>query len=196
MEDKTTGRITIRLIVSILLMSGCSAEPEPPVAPLQQEERTPDQESWNATIYLLEDARHRIIVDANHRLFYQTDQETILDEGLTVRFFDEEGNLSSTLTAERGRIFESSQDMTVYGNVLIVSREHGRLETDSLRWVEQENRITTEADVQISTERDIITGVGFEADPDLEEWRILHNVKGRFDRGDELEEQFDVTPES
>ena len=85
--------------------------------------------------------------------------------------------------------------MTVHGNVLVVSSEHGRLETDSLRWVEQENRITTGAAVRVSTERDVVTGVGFEADPNLEEWRILCDVEGRFDRGDELEEQFGETQE-
>ncbi len=192
MENKTTGFI----ILLVWPFISCTSAPEPPAPPvIHAEERVPDQESWKATIYLFQDARNRIVLDANHRLYYQADQETILDEGLTVRFFDENGNLSSTLTAERGRIFESSRNMTVHGNVLVVSSDHGRLETDTQSWVEQENRIMTGAAVRLSTARDVVTGEGFEADPNLEEWRILRDVKGRFDRGDELEEQFGETQE-
>ncbi len=190
MENKATGFIILLLWPFI----GCASAPEPAGSPvIHAEERVPDQESWKATVYLFQDARNRIVLDANHRLYYQADQETIFDEGLTVRFFDENGRLSSTLTADRGRILESSRNMTVHGNVLIVSSEHGRLETDSLKWVEQENRITTGAVVRLSTARDVVTGVGFEADPNLDEWRIFRDIKGRFDRGDELEEQFSET---
>ena len=195
MENKTPGGMNhLALLLLCLVWLCCSEENRSPGTTPEAVGRLPDQESWQATIYLLEDDRHRVIVEAGHRVFFQTEQETRIDEGLTVQFFDENGVLSSTLTAAEGVIFEETRDMTVSGSVVIISPDRGKLETDSLSWIEDDNRITTRSRVRISTERDVITGIGFEADPNLDQWQILKDVEGTFDRGDALREQMNDSP--
>lgn len=195
MENKTPRRMNhMASLLLCLVWLCCSEQNQTPGTTSAAAGRVPDQESWQATIYLLEDDRHRVIVEAGHRMMFQSEKETRIDEGLTIQFFDENGVLSSTLTADEGVIFEETRDMTVSGSVVIISPDRGKLETDSLTWIQSDNRITTRSRVRISTERDVITGVGFEADPNFDQWQILKDVEGRFDRGDALREQMDDSP--
>lgn len=180
----------IRLLIILLLASGCGTNP-PATTEISLREEDPDQEAWNTTIYLSENGLQRVVVTAAHRMHFTNEQRTVMDEGMHVDFYDEDGRLASTLTADQGIIDEQSHDMTVIGNVVIVSLEYGTLKTDSLRWIETDNRFRTEARVHISTSKDVITGSGFEADPGLSRWEIFRDVRGQFDRGDELSRQFD-----
>lgn len=174
-----------------LLAAACFETPVPPTYEAPEEEHLPDQEAWDTTIYLLQDNRQRVVATAGHRVHHPATQQTVIDEGLRVEFYDEEGRHASTLAADRGVIDEQSRDMSAIGRVVVVSPEHGALETDSLRWTQETNRIATDAPVRITTEKDTITGIGFEADPGLREWEIRRDVRGRLDRQEELSKHID-----
>ncbi len=167
------------LLGLFIVVTGCQ-EIKTPAYEADTADR-PDQEAWNTTIYLSQDGRQQAIVKAAHRLRYNTRQQTIIDQGIYVEFYDNDG-LSSTLKAERGVIDEQSHNLWVYGSVVIDSPEHGSLEADSLQWLEEKDLIETESHVILSTKRDVITGQGFEADPGLKNWTIRHNVQGQFVR--------------
>ncbi|MDP6054432.1 MAG: LPS export ABC transporter periplasmic protein LptC [Candidatus Latescibacteria bacterium] len=169
----------LRLLCLLILLLGCQEIKTPAYKP--NPEDLPDQEAWNTTIYLSQDGRQRAMVKAAHRLHYAATQSTVIDQGIYVEFYDEDG-LTSSLEAERGIIDEHAHNLWVKGNVVIKSLEHGTLETDSLQWLEEQNLIETEAHVKLFTERDIITGQGFEADPGLKNWTIHRNIRGRFIR--------------
>lgn len=174
---------------------GCGDPRQRPSAPLTWNEHAPDQETWGATIYLFQEGQRRVVVTATHITRYLKSKQTTLDQGIRIEFYDQDGQQASTLTADRGMLDEQSQDMIASGHVVVVSHRGGKLETDSLRWVENTNRIRTESPVRISTEKDTITGIGFEADPNLDHWEITRNVQGRFDRGDEIEKVLDSPEE-
>jgi len=152
---------------------------------------TPDQEAWNATVYFVEDSLQRAVVKTGRRRHYVKEKTTRLDQGVYAEFFDETGKRSATLTAREGVIDENTRDLRVSGEVVVVSVEHGTLLTDSLRWIETERKILTDAPIRIVTVKDTITGEGFEAETSLRKWKILHNVKGLFDREDEASEKLD-----
>lgn len=170
------------VILCLLFIFSACQEIEMPAYDGKAED-LPDQEAWNTTIFLSQDGRRQALIKAAHRARYDDRQATIIDDGIYVEFYDDEG-LSSTLEAERGVIDEASHNLWVYGQVVIKSPEHGTLETDSLRWLEDKNLIETDAPVKLSTERDVITGQGFEADPGLKNWTIRHNIRGHFIRTD------------
>lgn len=184
----------ILLLPSILwLGAGCGGN-RSHAGPPNRSDSAPDQETWDATIYLLQDRQQQVVVTASHIAHYEKLQQTKIDQGFRITFYDHDGRRSSTLTADRGTIDEQSHDMSAAGHVVVVSDRGGTLTTDSLQWIEQANRIRTDAPVRISTEKDVITGIGFEADPNLEHWEITRNVQGRFNRGDELSNRFEEPP--
>ncbi len=140
----------------------------------------PDQEAWNTTIYLSRHGRQEATIRAGHRLYYSATNVTVMDGGVYVEFYEEDGSLSSTLEAERGDIDGLTHDLRVRGGVTVRSTERGTLETDSLTWVNAENLIETEAAVRLTRETDVLTGDGFEADPGMRRWIIRRDIKGRF----------------
>ena len=140
----------------------------------------PDQEAWNTTIYLSRHGRQEATIRAGHRLYYSATNVTVMDGGVYVEFYEEDGSLSSTLEAERGDIDGLTHDLRVRGGVTVRSTERGTHETDSLTWVNAENLIETEAAVRLTRETDVLTGDGFEADPGMRRWIIRRDIKGRF----------------
>ena len=140
----------------------------------------PDQEAWNTTIYLSRDGRQEATVKAGHRLYFSDSNVTVMDGGIHVQFYDDDGSLASTLEAEKGEIDGQTHDLRVRGDVTVFSLERGTLETDSLTWINAANLIETDAAVRLTRDRDIITGEGFEADPAMRRWTIRRQIKGRF----------------
>ena len=94
-----------------------------------------------------------------------------------IEFFDKFGNLQTTLTSDKGEYFQTSRDMLAYGNVVVVSVEGDVLETDSLRYVNAEDRIVSDSRVKITRGRNVTTGVGLRCDHNLNSVEILKDVQ-------------------
>jgi len=96
----------------------------------------------------------------------------------TVHFFDEEGEKTSTLTADSGFIFQDTGDMIALGDVEVVTKDSSRLKTNSLKWKEKERKITSDDDVLIERKGKMIRGRGLITDPNLEHIVIEGKVIG------------------
>lgn len=169
-----------RLVLAVVL---CAAACQPVDQPIPEEvtqDVLPDQEAWNTTIYLSRDGRQEATIRAGHRLYFSETNVTVIDEGIHVEFFEDDGSLASTLEAEWGEIDGQTHNLRVRGGVTVHSTERGTLETDSLTWLNVANLIVTDAAVRLTGDTDVIAGDGFEADPGMRQYIIRRNVKGRF----------------
>jgi LPS export ABC transporter protein LptC len=97
-----------------------------------------------------------------------------------IEFYDEFGNLQSTLDADSGEYFDTSHDMLAYGNVVVVTVEGDVLETDSLRYLNAEDKIVNDCFNRLRRGDDIITGYGLECDHNLSSVDIKRDVEARF----------------
>lgn len=97
-----------------------------------------------------------------------------------IEFFDELGNLQSTLTADSGQYFDTSHDMLAYGDVVVVTAEGDVLETDSLRYLNEEDKIVNDCFNRLTRGNDVITGYGLECDHNLSSVDIKRDVEARF----------------
>ncbi|MCY3556178.1 MAG: LPS export ABC transporter periplasmic protein LptC [Gemmatimonadetes bacterium] len=167
------------LFVAVLFPAACQPV-DPPVPEEGAKDALPDQEAWNTTIYLSRDGRQEATIRAGHRLYFSETNVTVIDEGIYVEFFEEDGSLASTLEAEWGEIDGQTHDLRVRGGVTVHSSERGTLETDSLTWLNAANLIVTDAAVRLTGDTDVIAGDGFEADPGMRGYIIRRNIKGRF----------------
>ncbi len=106
--------------------------------------------------------------------------------------YDSLGQGMATVTADSGAVDEAASFLLATGNVHAHSMKGVDVTTDSLRWNKAANQISTEAKVRvISEEGDVLTGRGFISDADLNNWRILSDVKGVFVKAHERVEKFD-----
>ncbi len=109
---------------------------------------------------------------------YQARNVFLLDNP-RIQFFDEMGNLQTTLTARNGEYSTISHDMLAYGDVVATSTKGEILETDSLRYLNEKDKIVSDSHVKLTRGRDVITGIGMEADHTLDSVDIKRNMRAR-----------------
>ena len=173
----------LALIVGAIV-AGCSKIEDAP-ARTEPSQRPPDQEVWGWKTTLTEGGRRRAVVSAGHYQRYDRSDKADLSGGVTIQFLDSSGETRSKLTARQAEIAEKTRDMVVFGEVVLVAQDSTRLETDSLRWHHQSEKIAGEGNVTIRRPDGVETGVGFEATSDLKRW-TLRQVITRLGRADSL----------
>ena len=179
-ESARHARFWLSCLIMAAIMCSPACQPvDQQASDSDAQETAPDQEAWNTTIYLSTHGRQEATIKAGHRLYFAESNITVMDGGINVEFFEEDGSLSSVLEAERGEIDGRTHDLRVWGDVHVYSTDRGTLETDSLTWINASNIIETEAAVRLTRDRDVLTGDGFEADPAMRRWTIRRHIKGQ-----------------
>ena len=96
-------------------------------------------------------------------------------------------------------IKEKTKELWVSGEVVVVTDEGVKLETETLRWDPNIDRIITDDFVRVTRKEDVLTGYGMEADQELRNIKIKREVKGILrdvPSREELEETEEEKPES
>ncbi len=167
------SRVVITFSISLGLFAGCEEKIKPTVLPGISSETIPQQESWNSTVTLTDSGRVRAIIEAGYIRVYATVNETLLSEGIRVRFFNDSGEHTSTLTAQEGKVDDRSNDLEATGDVRVVSTDSTLLETSHLLWDNAKRLVHTQDYVKITSPREKIQGRGLEADQHLQNYRIF-----------------------
>ena len=126
----------------------------------------PDSEVFGADITLYDGALRKALIKADRIKRFEAVDSTMAYV-VSVDFLDSLGNVTSNLVGDSAIIRETTQRMTVYSNVIVVTPDGGKLETDSLVWNPDIQKIQTDAYVVLTRERDVMTGWGLEANHDL-----------------------------
>jgi LPS export ABC transporter protein LptC len=106
-------------------------------------------------------------------------EEIIKVDEVTVRFYDENENEYSVLTAPRGELNTRTHNIFVEDSVYVVTNDSTKLHTESLFWLNDSAKILTDAYVRI-LKRDgtVIEGKGLRTDPRLSRIEIIGETKG------------------
>jgi LPS export ABC transporter protein LptC len=104
-------------------------------------------------------------------------RNTVVARGLRIDFFDEKGERASTLTSHEGEMNDLTHDMVARGAVVIQTTEGTRMTTDQIRFLNRQQRIQTESFVRVDRRGDVLTGWGFESDPQLKDFQFKRQVK-------------------
>src|SRR6266850_2779509 len=90
---------------------------------------------------------------------------------------------SWTVTGDEGDLNQETKDVELRGNVVLVSSDGLRLETDRLRWDSDAQRAWTEDPVVIYRAGAVVRGTGFESKVAEEISSIKGRVRATFTRG-------------
>jgi len=168
------------LIFSLMItfLSGCVSEKKESVSS-QAEDKYPDQVSWDATILITKQANRLGLLKAGKIEKYSRENITLLKDNIKVDFFNEQGDHTSVLTAKGGKVFDLTQNMLAYGNVVVESDSGMTLFTDTLRWDHDKQKIISDVPIMITTlESDTLYGDSFISDPNLKNRKIV-NPRGK-----------------
>lgn len=109
--------------------------------------------------------------------FINSNPRLVFTDSIVVIFFDRNSDTLSNLQANKALINETENLMHVSDNVILISSNGNKLETNYLSWDEKKEKIFTEENVIITTDKEVINAQGFVSDPDFIEYS-LHKVNG------------------
>lgn len=178
------GKAGIWGILLLLLgtLSGCGTHQEEATGTAPEEQppvrgQMPDQESWEATIFLTREGRKMAEVWAGYMAVYNSRKRTLLKDSIHVDFFDNQGRHKSVLTAREGMIEHNTRNLVARGNVVVVSDSGIVLETEELKWNNFKQKIISDVEVKFYTPTDTLIGDSFISDADLKNYEI-RNARG------------------
>lgn len=165
------------IIIAFLIFSACEGPEKDKIKikAIISDEILPDQISYNTEVAFVDSSFTKAILNAGRARIYNSNQETLLDSSVRVRFFDKnDKNKVSILTCDSARIDDVTKNMFAFGNVVVISKSQNmKLETSILEWKNELQRLYSTEYVEITTDREILRGFGFESDPDLNDYRIF-----------------------
>jgi len=168
-------KIVMLLMASALVFLSCSSRQE--AGNITPPDKLPDQIMENSVVVFTVNGIKSTVVKAKYVEKFLADDLTIA-RGLYVDFFDKEGTHTSVLVADSGNIREVKQNLEVRGEVVFTTDRGVNLETKSLRWDPNLNKILTDDFVKVTRGKDVVTGYGLESDPELKHITIKRNVSG------------------
>ena len=122
------------------LAAACTDAGVRPTA-LTQTADSADQRLLKMTTTITSEGIRRSYVEAETAYVYQNQAITDLRR-MKILFFDEQGNLKSTLVADKGLLGTYSNRLEARGNVIATSPDGRRLTTEHLIYDKQANQIT------------------------------------------------------
>lgn len=156
-----------------LALGGCQGKPSS--TPSGAEIRLPDQEARDFTLTESSVGKKSWTLRATYAAMYN-DRHLVDAKTVLIEFFDAKGETYSTLVAEEGLVHQRTNDLEARGKVKIVTTTGVTLETDSLRWINATGKIVSDAFVRVTRHGDIVTGRGFESDPNLDHFQLVSDV--------------------
>jgi LPS export ABC transporter protein LptC len=171
--------------VSITLMFLTSCDQKETTAPANYS--GPLREGENVTMLYAEKDILKMRMKGKRVLEFENgDRE--FPEGLFLEFFDENGKLTSTLTANHAYFFKREYQWRGRGHVEVKNLEtQEQLNTEELYWKPDTKRIFTDQFVTIREVSDVIYGKGLDAAQDLSDYTIRRPA-GEFEATDDTEE--------
>lgn len=164
------GRSSVCLFMAALVSAtACAPDETPPTAGPEVLREGVDMVLIDMEHYLTRQGvrRGRLLSDTAE---YLSENEIHL-RPVELTFFDDEGREVSLLTADFAVFNEVSEDMEATGNVVVLDRrDDGRLETEQIRYVKQEDRLYGDRQFVYESNggRTVMRGDSFESDPGLD----------------------------
>lgn len=167
-------KIFLVACLMLALVAGCKNEHVKPVinGDINSSE-IPAQESWKSTIVMTDSGMTRAIVQAGHLRMMLNKQETLIDQGLQVDFYNRAQVKNTTLTSLSGKVDDKTKNLFAYQNVVTKNDSGVVLQTEQLMWDNTRQKIMTDKFVTITTRTERMQGYGFESDQFLRNYTIF-----------------------
>ena len=176
------------VIVLLMLAVGCSREEDQPAPTSIAGDWPPDQVLFDATITdTAEGARHWILDSQRLEKQKKSDEAELYTVHMD---FYKADTLFSTLTSERGRANLKTKLLYAWGDVVVVTRDGRRLETEELTYDNKLGRIHNDVFNRFTRgDNAVMTGIGMEATPELDYFELKNEVAAEFDNDGQGEQK-------
>jgi LPS export ABC transporter protein LptC len=157
--------LSVLSVISVLSVLACEETGAKPTTTVAATDSA-DQILEGFSHYVTKDGIRRSRVEADTAYFYEPTQVTELKK-IRVVFFDGQGEEGSTLTGKTGSYRWQDGSMEANGSVVVVSPDGRRLKTESLRYDNASNTISTNTHFTFDRGSEHLEGNSFRSDPDF-----------------------------
>ena len=178
------------LLAALAASPGCARAARGPAAGAAPER--PAQESWGAVLRVTRNGADRARLAAPYLARYEGDStyavlqadpdapDTLAanvpagaaDRAVHVRLFDDAGQPSATVDADRVVYRDEEQRFVAQGRVVVLTEEGRRLESEEVRWDEASRELRADGFVRITAPDERFEGVGLVAAEDLSTYEL------------------------
>ncbi len=137
-------------------------------------ENLPVLEASNFSTLVTDSGKVMYNLEAPKLLRFETGKDSYLEfpEGMELVKYDEKRTIISSITANYAKQFVDDKKWEAKNNVIATNAQGDTLKTEHLIYEEEKGKIYTEEFVRIIRPDQIITGIGFQSDQTLQNWRI------------------------
>jgi LPS export ABC transporter protein LptC len=174
-------QVWIIILLGLFGLAGCDKEQiaSTDQAALTDSTLRPDSEVSGARIYLYDRGRVTTEIVAEKIVKFEALDSTMAYT-LDIDVYDSTGAATANIVGDSGIIWEGTGNLSIFGNVVVITTDSFKLETEYLYWDSEVVRLTKGEDV--------ITGWGLQADQRLHSTKILSRVSGTITDPDKLSE--------
>jgi LPS export ABC transporter protein LptC len=175
MNRRRVGTWGLLVGLAGLVAAGCRSEDVNPAA-TEEQARPPSEGMRGISLQNFREGDTRWVLQADSASVFR-ERKRVEAEWVVIDFWDGEQHVSR-LTADRGILQQSTDDLEARGNVRVTSEDGAVLKTEVLFWDHAASRIHTDDFVEITRDDDVLTGVGLVADPGLDRIELQREVRG------------------
>ena len=167
------------LIYIAMILVSCSSEEEIARLVKYNTETQADQIANNIRVEFIDSSKVKAILESGRARIFNEEKETLLDSNVKLTFMSRYTNdRISLLTCDSARIDDKTGNMFAFGNVVVVSDSTNTiLNTEVLEYRKLEQKLYSTKKVRIENDFEIINGIGFESDLNLDYYKI-YKVNG------------------
>ncbi|NLD92059.1 MAG: LPS export ABC transporter periplasmic protein LptC [Fibrobacter sp.] len=172
-------KITL-LFIALLIVTGCT--PKKDTLPVASDTiSTPYQEMSSSTLCFYNKQYIQWKLESQYMRKPLTDTGNILVAPVKLTLYDSVGNIRTKVFSDSGITSPAMDNFTVWGDVLILTKDSMTVRSQKLWWKKKEQRVESNTYVQIKTKKgDILRGKGLTAVEDFSRFSFKSDVKGVF----------------
>jgi LPS export ABC transporter protein LptC len=167
-------RIAALCFGAAILLFACENNNLEKIKAFTNSEELPTVEAQNFETLFTDSGEVRFFMKTPKLLQFENEGKVFYEfpEGMELVKYDENKQIISSISSNYAKRFLSENKWEAKNNVIATNANGDTLKTEHLIWDEKEERIYTEEFVKIIRTDQVITGIGFESDQTLANWRI------------------------
>lgn len=174
--------LIIILLVTVLTAAcgDLSVEQQKQIDEALSDSLTSTTESWDVDMEIIEDGLRKVRLQGSYAATYVTDEEneTRIKGPVYIQVYDSLNNVKTRVRSDRAVYRGDDAEFEFFGDVNVDTDNNRHLESEYLKWNQNNDLITTPEFVIITTPTDSLAGTGFESTTDLVDYTI-REPKGR-----------------
>lgn len=180
MESKLPGKLIIKnssiaiLVLGIAVLFFSCANKVEKIKEAAVADKLPGMTAENFEMLYSDSAvvRFKMITPKMIRHDQEKDPFTEFPAGIEIEKFDGKMKVVSRITANYAQYIDKEKKWIAKNNVVAINEAGDSLKTEELIWEEDQGRIYSELFVRIIRRDQIINGIGFESDQQMQNWEV------------------------